>query len=128
MQPPDGATNLPLNTKVSVTASGGQLTSVVVTSADGTALAGTLDPGGQSWQSTRSLGAPRPLHRDGRRQPDRRGRRCSKSSSFTTLTPDRGPAAPIFPNDGLTVGVGMPIELRFNHSVPTRRRSWPPCT
>jgi lipoprotein-anchoring transpeptidase ErfK/SrfK len=119
MLPPDGATNLPLDTKVTVSASGGHLTSVVVTSADGTALAGTLDSTGQSWQSTAALAAH--AHYTVTAQgTGSSGKAVQRSSSFSTLTPTAILSPIIFPNDGLTVGVGMPIELRFNHSVANK--------
>jgi lipoprotein-anchoring transpeptidase ErfK/SrfK len=116
IQPADGATNLPLSTKVAVNVASGHLISVVVTSADGTAVAGTLDSTGQSWQSTAALASHThyTVTVDGAGPS---GTTVQKTSTFSTLTPTAILSPVIFPNDGLTVGVGMPIQVRFNHSV-----------
>jgi lipoprotein-anchoring transpeptidase ErfK/SrfK len=116
IEPPDGATNLPLNAKVAVSASGGRLLSVVVTSADATAVAGTLDPTSQSWQSTATLAG----HADYTVTAvgvSASGKNFESTSKFSTLTPAAVLLPLIFPGDGVTVGVGMPIQIRFNHSV-----------
>jgi lipoprotein-anchoring transpeptidase ErfK/SrfK len=119
IQPADGATNLPLSTKVSVSTSSGHLISVVVTSSDGTAVAGTLDPTGQSWQSTAALASHShyTVTADGMGPA---GKSMQKISTFSTLTPTAILSPVIFPDDGLTVGVGMPIQIRFNHSVSNK--------
>jgi lipoprotein-anchoring transpeptidase ErfK/SrfK len=116
IQPPDGASDQPLNTKVAVTTTSGQLSSVLVTGADGKAIAGQLDSARQSWQSAAALGA-HTKYTVAVQATSPSGQQVQQSSTFMTLTPKTILQATIFPGDGLTVGVGMPIELRFNHSV-----------
>lgn len=48
---------------------------------------------------------------------DGAGRTTSVTSSFTTLAPDEVLHASIAPLDGATVGVGMPIYVKFNNEV-----------
>ena len=55
IQPPNGAVDQPLNTKVAVSASTGRLMSVMVAGPDGKAIAGAIDTTGQSWLSTDPL-------------------------------------------------------------------------
>jgi lipoprotein-anchoring transpeptidase ErfK/SrfK len=119
IQPSDGATNLPLSTKVSVSATGARLISVVVTSSDGTAVSGALDATGQSWQSTAAL-ASHSHYTIVAQGMGPAGKSMQQTSTFSTLTPTAILSPVIFPNDGLTVGVGMPIQIRFNHSVTNK--------
>ena len=114
--PANGAVNQPLNTKVAVSATPGRLTSVVVSAPGGTPVAGSLDPSGTSWQSTAAL-VPHATYTVTAQALNQAGQSIEQSSSFTTLTPTAVLQASIMPTEGLTVGVGMPIELRFNHSV-----------
>lgn len=114
VQPREGALNQPLNAIVAVTASTGHLMSVAVSGPNGTPVAGTL--AGQSWQSSGSL-APSTLYTVSATATGPSGDTVQHSSTFKTLTPSAILQSTIFPSDGLTVGVGMPIELRFNHAV-----------
>ena len=119
-QPADGAVNQPLDAKVAVSASVGRLMSVSVTGpAGGTAVAGALDPTNHSWSSAAPLN-PTTHYTISAKAEGASGQPVTLSSSFTTLTPTAILVPTIFPSDGLTVGVGMPIELRFNHSVANK--------
>jgi lipoprotein-anchoring transpeptidase ErfK/SrfK len=115
-QPPNGAVDQPLDAKVAVTTSTGRLMSVTVTSPDGKVIAGALDASALSWQSTDAL-LPHTQYTIAAKAQGASGKPVVKASTFTTLTPKVILQPTIFPNDGLTVGVGMPIELRFNHAV-----------
>jgi lipoprotein-anchoring transpeptidase ErfK/SrfK len=116
IQPPNGAVDQPLDAKVAVSASAGHLMSVTVTSPDGKAIAGALDATAQSWQSTDAL-LPHTQYTVAATARGSSGKSFEKNSTFTTLTPKVILQPTIFPNDGLTVGIGMPIELRFNQAV-----------
>ena len=88
-------------------------------SPSGQLLAGTMDPSGLSWRSTGKLlpSATYTVTVDGT---NAKGRPTHEVSHFDSQPPTAVLTATVFPNDGLTVGVGMPIELRFNHSVANK--------
>jgi lipoprotein-anchoring transpeptidase ErfK/SrfK len=119
VEPPNGASDLPLNAKVAVSASAGQLTSVSVSSSDGKTVPGSVDSTGLSWQSTSGL-APKTHYTVTAQATALSGTPVVLTSAFTTLTPKAVLQTTIFPTQGLTVGIGMPIELRFNHSVANK--------
>ncbi|HLY82836.1 MAG TPA: Ig-like domain-containing protein [Acidimicrobiales bacterium] len=116
IQPPDGAIGLPLDVKVAVTASTGHLMSVSVSSPDGKVIPGSVDATGLSWQSTSGL-APKTKYTVTAKAAGLTGPPVEQSSAFTTLTPKTILSTTVFPTQGLTVGIGEPIQLRFNHSV-----------
>ncbi|HSS11874.1 MAG TPA: Ig-like domain-containing protein, partial [Acidimicrobiales bacterium] len=132
IQPTDGATDLPLNGVVTVTADIGRLTSVQVTlaGATGTAtasaavagssdLAGALDTNGQMWQSTGAL-RPHTQYTVTAQAVSPSGQPVEQVSHFGTLAPRAVLGVTLWPSDGLTVGVGMPIALRFDHAVKNK--------
>jgi lipoprotein-anchoring transpeptidase ErfK/SrfK len=119
VQPQDGATGMPLNTIVAVTAVVGHLTSVHVAGPDGKPVAGGLDTSGAAWQSTGTL-APGSRYTIDVNAAGPTGKLLQQSSQFTTLAPKAILQAQVFPTDGLSVGVGMPIQIRFNHAVANK--------
>ena len=116
VDPADGATNVSLGSVVSVSADQGRLLSVSVMSPTGQPLAGTMDPSGQSWRSTGKLlpSASYTVTIDGT---NAKGKPTHEVSHFDSQPPTAVLTATIFPNNGLTVGVGQPIAIRFNHPV-----------
>ena len=119
VQPPDGATNVALDTIVSVTATTGRLNSVSVTAPDGSAVAGTLDPGGTAWRSTGTL-ALKTAYTVTVDAKMRNGHTAQEVSHFQSLVPTATLSATITPATGLTVGVAQPIVLHFNHTVTNK--------
>jgi lipoprotein-anchoring transpeptidase ErfK/SrfK len=116
VQPQDGAVGMPLNTVVAVTAVVGRLTAVRVAGPDGKPVPGGLDGAGAAWQSTGPL-APDSRYTVAVEAAGPTGKPLAQTSQFTTLAPKAILQAQIFPTSGLSVGVGMPIQVRFNHSV-----------
>jgi lipoprotein-anchoring transpeptidase ErfK/SrfK len=116
IDPPDGAADLPLDAHVSVSTSNGQLTSVVVARPSGAALAGQVDTNGQSWQSGEAL-APHSFYTVTIAALGPGGVAYRRSAHFSTLRPVGLLDPSILPSDGLTVGVGMPIVIRFKSPV-----------
>jgi len=119
IDPPDGAANLPLDAHVSVSTANGQLTSVVVVRSSGPALAGQVDPNGQSWLSGEAL-APHSSYTVTVAAIGPGQVAYRRSAHFTTLQPVGLLDPLILPDDGLTVGVGMPIVIRFKSPVQNR--------
>jgi lipoprotein-anchoring transpeptidase ErfK/SrfK len=115
IQPPGGATNMPLNSIVAVTATSGHLTSVQVSGAKGQAVMGTLDPVGQAWQSSAAL-VPNTQYTVTVQYVTKSGKASQQVSQFTTMAPTLVLHPTIFP-DGNTVGVGQPIAIHFNRAV-----------
>jgi lipoprotein-anchoring transpeptidase ErfK/SrfK len=119
VHPQDGAAGMPLNTIVAVTAVVGTLTSVEVSGPDGTPVAGNINGTGTAWQSTATL-APASRYTVSVDANGPTGKPLQQTSQFTTLAPKAILQSQIFPTDGLTVGIGMPIQIRFNHSVANK--------
>ena len=116
MSPATDATEVALDAPVTVTTSSGILTSVKVIDSAGTAVEGVSSPSGQERRSSGPL-APGTTYRvtaDVSR-PD--GFSAEKVSTFTTLTPVAQVTARVWPADGLSVGVGQPIVLTFDHDI-----------
>jgi lipoprotein-anchoring transpeptidase ErfK/SrfK len=118
ISPPAGAAGVRPGAGVTVTARGGRLRQVTVTSA-GQAVPGTLTTGGTVWHSTW------PLHPSARYtvtavETGPGGGTVRKTSSFTTLTPSRTYTVMITEGYHQTYGVGMPIKLKFSQPVTNR--------
>ncbi|WP_237297309.1 L,D-transpeptidase [Streptomyces sp. 3211] len=122
---PDGATAVPLDTVLRVTATKGTLISVHVApsgAADGrsrVAVSGTLNAARQTWTAGRTF-SPTTLYTVQVTAASPAGQRTTTHTRFTTLTPSRANRALLGPLDGQVVGVGMPVTLRFDHPVTDR--------
>jgi len=123
VQPADGAKDVTLNTKVTVSADSGALDSVLVHPDGDTAnfITGSLADGSRSWTSTAPLDAATTYvvevsaHGDG-------GNQSSARTSFSTLAPKRL-TTNTQPSDGETVGIAMPISLQFNVPVAADKQA-----
>ncbi len=121
--PADHATAVPLDAPVTVSSRTGSLTSVAVTKVGGAAVPGQLSTDGKTWTATDGLDpAARYLMTATATGPG--GTHTSSVASFSTVG---SVAARLLttstPDDGATVGVGEPIDLRFNTSVPEAQRT-----
>ena len=129
IQPVDGTVGLPLDGVVTVSAAQGRLNSVQVapdgtspsgaTGSSAASLPGALDPAGQNWQSIGPL-APQTHYTVTVHAVNDAGRQVDHVSHFLTMTPKAVLALKLNPGDNQTVGIGMPIELTFNHSVQNK--------
>lgn len=117
--PADNSTNVRLDAKVRVAASGGKLTSVKVTRGDGARLAGELSPDGTAWTSTEVL-EPDSVYRVQATALNEEGYPTEVDRTFSTLKPAKVLEAKITPNEGSAVGVGMPISVKFTEPVKDR--------
>jgi lipoprotein-anchoring transpeptidase ErfK/SrfK len=111
--PTDGAKNVSVldPIKISVPA-GEELTSAEVTSPAGKKIAGTLAPDKLSWSSTEVLGYGK-TYKYKATAKNKEGDESTQDGTFSTLTPASTPRATINPNDSATVGVGMPVSVKF---------------
>ncbi|MDQ6857293.1 MAG: Ig-like domain-containing protein, partial [Candidatus Dormibacteraeota bacterium] len=121
--PADHATAVPLDAPVSVSSSTGSLTSVTVTKVGGTAVPGQLSADNRTWKATDGLD-PAAQYQVTALASGAGGTHTSTAAVFSTVSTV---AARLLttstPDDGATVGVGSPIDLHFNTSVPEAQRA-----
>ncbi|WP_171166446.1 Ig-like domain-containing protein [Streptomyces sp. I05A-00742] len=112
----DGATEVRTSGALKVTARKGSLKSVKVTDGKGKEIEGKISGGGSTWEPVAHLAASTKYSVDAIAK-DKEGRESAKHASFTTLTPKNTFAGYFTPEDGSTVGVGMPVSLTFSRGI-----------
>ncbi|MBM4793869.1 L,D-transpeptidase [Streptomyces sioyaensis] len=118
--PADGATDAGINGDALVTVSDGKLTDVAMTSVDAKrTVDGTLSADGSSWKPNQ------PLNRSTKYKVtahavDAQGRTAVENSTFTTVSPTNSFIGNFTPEDGSTVGVGMPVSVNFDKPVTNK--------
>lgn len=117
--PARGTTKVGLDETVTVEATGGVLTDVRATTADGVRLRGKRSADGRSWQSTVPL-APDTAYEVTWTAENPAEAATRGSTTFRTLTPERTLEADVVPIAGRTYGVGQPLVVRFNHPVSNK--------
>lgn len=115
---PAGA-KAPAGEPVRVTATGGRLTSVTVTDAEGHQLAGRAAADGRSWVSDRKA-VPGTAYTVKAATRSSGGIARSAEAGFTTAPADQVNKVDWRPGTGSTVGVAQPISLVFDHPVKNR--------
>ncbi|MGC5531269.1 Ig-like domain-containing protein [Streptomyces sp. SR-10] len=105
--------------RVRVTVSGGSLTSVTVTDAEGRRLAGKAAADGRSWVSDRKS-VPGTAYEVTAGTRSVGGTARSARAAFSTATAGKVNKVDWRPGTGTTVGVGQPISLVFDHPVRNR--------
>lgn len=119
--PKAGATNAGINSDTKVTVSGGKLSSVTMTSAStGDTVAGTISPDKTSWKPSGQLERAT-QYKIAASAEDSKGRKATENSSFTTVSPSNSFIGNFTPEDGSTVGVGMPVSIRFDKAVTNKK-------
>ncbi|MEU3406284.1 Ig-like domain-containing protein [Streptomyces sp. NPDC006670] len=114
--PKDGATNIATTDGASVTVSDGTLTKVELKSPDGTAVEGKIAADGKSWKPDGALKRSTKYALAATAK-DEAGREAHENASFTTLSPENSFIGDYTPEDGQTVGVGMPVSINFNKPI-----------
>ncbi|MFF8972222.1 Ig-like domain-containing protein [Streptomyces sp. NPDC014995] len=114
--PRHGAKSVDTSGALKVTAAKGKLTEVVVKDTEGTAVPGTISADGAGWTPSTHLAAATTyqVHAVAK---DSAGRTAAEDASFTTLTPENTFVGNFTPEDGSTVGVGMPFSIRFTRGI-----------
>ncbi|MEU3923184.1 Ig-like domain-containing protein [Streptomyces sp. NPDC029004] len=120
ISPKNGATNASINNAAKVTVSEGTLTQVTMTTADGKSVKGTLAPDGKSWKPDEQLDRST-TYKITASAKDAAGLEAHENSSFTTVSPDNSFIANFTPEDGSTVGVGMPVSITFNKAITDKK-------
>ncbi|MGJ5753237.1 lipoprotein-anchoring transpeptidase ErfK/SrfK [Streptomyces puniciscabiei] len=116
ISPKSGATGVDTSGALKVNVAGGKLTEVTVKDAKGRAVTGGITGGGASWTPSAHLAASTryTVHAVAK---DSEGREAAEDSTFTTLTPKNTFLGYFTPEDGSTVGVGMPFSVNFTRGI-----------
>ncbi|MFI2644863.1 Ig-like domain-containing protein [Streptomyces sp. NPDC018610] len=114
--PEDGAKSVDTSGALKVAAGKGTLTQVVVKDDKGEEISGEITGGGAAWAPSTHLAASTKytVHAVAK---DSAGREAAEDSSFTTLTPQNTFVGNFTPEDGSTVGVGMPFSVNFTRGI-----------
>ncbi|MEU8714790.1 Ig-like domain-containing protein [Streptomyces sp. NPDC048663] len=114
--PKDGSDNASINNSAAVTVSKGTLTGVTMTTADGTAVAGALSADKTTWKPSAQLERST-TYKVAAEAKDSAGLVAHENASFTTVSPANSFIGSFTPEDGSTVGVGMPVSINFDKQI-----------
>jgi lipoprotein-anchoring transpeptidase ErfK/SrfK len=114
----DGDVGVSVDAPVTVSAEDGVLGAVTMTDADGTPVAGKLSPDGLRWATIDPLGYNQRYTLSA--QSLGLAGMTSRSMTFRTHSPGNLTMPYVLPNDGDVVGVGQPVAVRFDESIPNR--------
>ncbi|GGS89490.1 lipoprotein [Streptomyces chromofuscus] len=117
--PKDGSTNASINNSATVTVSKGTLTEVTMTTADGTAVEGEISADKTSWKPSVQLERST-RYKVAVTAKDSKGLEAHENASFTTVSPDNSFIGTFTPDDGTTVGVGMPVSINFDKAITNK--------
>ncbi|WP_370414987.1 Ig-like domain-containing protein [Streptomyces fradiae] len=114
--PKDGADAVATSGALKVTAQQGKLTTVTVADTEGHPVEGKLAADGSSWEPVGHLSASTQykVHAIAK---DTEGRESAKDTTFSTLTPKNTFIGHYTPENGQTVGVGMPVSINFTRGI-----------
>ncbi|MFE0698976.1 Ig-like domain-containing protein [Streptomyces sp. NPDC058872] len=114
--PKDGADAVPTSGALKVSAEQGKLTTVTVADSQGTEVEGRIAADGSSWTPNAHLAAAT-QYKVHAIATDSAGRESAKDITFTTLVPQNTFIGHYTPEDGSTVGVGMPVSINFTRGI-----------
>jgi lipoprotein-anchoring transpeptidase ErfK/SrfK len=123
VQPAPSARNVAAITEVKYTSEDPSHTSVVVKDSDGKKVGGSLDRDAKTWRPVHGLnwGEKYTVSVTGTATKDKIG---TATSTFTVMNrPAKLVRVTSFLGDGQTVGVGMPLIIRFGKAIPSTSRA-----
>ncbi|HEX7661355.1 MAG TPA: Ig-like domain-containing protein, partial [Pseudonocardiaceae bacterium] len=118
--PATGSQNVAPDAPITVTASSGKIRDVKVQTA-GDPVSGSLDAKGTTWTSSGTLNVSQ-AYTVTATGVNSAGKTSELTSTFNTLTPDKTFKAHIYESENGTYGVGMPIIVTLNSSIPDALR------
>ncbi|NDZ80456.1 L,D-transpeptidase [Streptomyces sp. SID10853] len=118
--PKSGADNAGINKDAKVSVTSGKLTQVAMTSSTGTTVKGTISADGASWKPDAPLERST-TYKIAVTAKDSQGRQAHENSSFTTVSPAHSFIGNFTPEDGSTVGVGMPVSINFDKPITNKK-------
>ncbi|GAA1240438.1 MULTISPECIES: L,D-transpeptidase [Streptomyces] len=117
--PKDGSDNAGINNAAAVTVSKGLLTNVKMTSAEGAAVQGQISADKKSWKPAGQLQRAT-VYKIAAEAKDSSGRAAHENASFTTVSQANSFIGNFTPEDGSTVGVGMPVSINFDKAITNK--------
>ncbi|MFF9362247.1 L,D-transpeptidase [Streptomyces griseoluteus] len=114
--PKDGSNNASINNSATVKVAKGTLTGVSMTTADGKPVEGALSADKLSWKPTTQLERST-TYKLAAEAKDADGRVAHENASFTTVSPSNSFIGNFTPDNGSTVGVGMPVSINFDKAI-----------
>lgn len=120
ISPKNGSGNAGINSDAKVTVSDGTLTKVTMTTDGGTAVAGQISADKKSWKPSKQLERATKYNISATAA-DSEGRKAHENSSFTTVSRANSFIGNFTPEDGSTVGVGMPVSINFDKAITNKK-------
>lgn len=117
--PADGSDNASINNAAAVTVSKGTLTAVTMTTESGTPVSGQISADKKSWKPASPLDRAT-TYKVAAETTDSAGLVAHENASFTTVSPANSFIGNFTPEDGSTVGVGMPVSINFNKAITNK--------
>jgi hypothetical protein len=115
--PGQGVHSVGVNDPVDVTVSDGTLTKVTMTAvATGTEVPGTLSADGTSWKPNGPL-KQATRYQIAAEAEDAKGRSATENAAISTVSPANDFLGHLSPENGSTVGVGMPVSFTFDKAI-----------
>ncbi|MFE9019995.1 Ig-like domain-containing protein [Streptomyces sp. NPDC007808] len=117
--PKDGTDNASINNSAAVTVSKGSLTQVTMKTADGAPVEGEISADRTSWKPSAQLERST-TYKITVTAKDAKGLEAHENASFTTVSPKNSFLGYYTPEDGSTVGVGMPVSINFDKAISNK--------
>ncbi|MEV5978056.1 Ig-like domain-containing protein [Streptomyces sp. NPDC052114] len=118
--PKNGSDNASINSAAKVTVSDGTLTKVTMKSDAGTAVAGQISADKKSWKPSGQLERAT-KYEIAATATDSEGLKAHENSTFTTVSQANSFIGNFTPEDGSTVGVGMPVSINFDKAISNKK-------
>ncbi|MFF0433330.1 Ig-like domain-containing protein [Streptomyces sp. NPDC004327] len=120
ISPKNGSQNASINNDAKVTVSDGKLTEVTMTAEGGGTVEGKISADGLSWQPSVQLKRAT-VYKIAATAKDADGLEAHENGSFTTVSQANSFIGNFTPEDGSTVGVGMPVSVNFNKAITDKK-------
>jgi lipoprotein-anchoring transpeptidase ErfK/SrfK len=116
-EPEIGAKDISPIAPVKITVTDGELVEATLTNPAGKEVAGEIAADKKSWTSAEVLGYAKAYTYTVKAE-NADGKVTEKTGAFNTIAPAATPRATINPGDDATVGVGMPVSIKFPEGGP----------